>query len=147
MSNLPVMLDTVGLLFMLCGCVFREKEKRQGNLSHQRRFFYKLPKEQTEKLVRYNNLLYDLVLTVIGCVRKTFSFLARSRTNCFALLFEYTRSKKRFRSDDRSMVIRFIRLKNNISHSVMHRMPLEIPLSLVCVIPISLSITVVCKSG
>ena len=31
MSNLLVMLDTVGLLFMLCGCVFREKEKREGN--------------------------------------------------------------------------------------------------------------------
>ena len=95
----------------------RKKNEKAINLSHQRRFFYKLPKEQTEKLVRYNNLLYDLVLTVIGCVRKTFSFLARSRTNCFALLFEYTIKEKISRSIDGDSIHS---IKNNISHSVMH---------------------------
>ena len=92
----------------------RKKNEKATNLSHQRRFFYKLPKEQTEKLVRYNNLLYDLVLTVIGCVRKTFSFLARSRTNCFALLFEYTIKEKISRSIDGDSIHS---IKNNISHS------------------------------
>ena len=61
----------------------RKENEKATNLSHQRRFFYKLPKEQTEKLVRYNNLLYDLVLTVIGCVRKTFSFLAKIADKLF----------------------------------------------------------------
>jgi hypothetical protein len=48
-------------------CLSRERKTRR---SHQRRFFYKLLKEQTEKLVPYDNLSYDLVHSVIGFVWK-----------------------------------------------------------------------------
>ena len=124
-------------------CLSRERKTRRQLICRIKEdSFTSYQKNKRRNLYDTTICCMICVLTVIGCVRKTFSFLARSRTNCFALLFEYTRSKKRFRSDDRSMVIRFIRLKNNISHSVMHA-----TVSCLCHTYLSLSITVVCKSG